>query len=443
MSEDFEMVSEYYSTLVIRIVEILEFIYIIIYFFFINRVIGLITLVSSLFIIFLLFYFNKSIVKVNTERKRRNDNRISLFQEIFLSIKTIKGFNIINSIKKRLNILVDDYIKWHTKLNMNRFGVREISLGIVDIFKVISLFIGIRLIINGNMTIGTITIIYSYYGKLSELFISIITLSESINNKDVSLSRINKLFQYAKNHNPDESNYNDINGRIVFNSVLYGNKMKPYLNEVSFSISSNSLTVISGDYSTSIFDLLLGYNRIHSGTILIDDINIDLYSRDNISNIISFIMEYPSFFNTSIRDNLLLFDNNFETIINVCKYLGIDDEIMKLDNGYETIIDSGISMDLKYLLAFARILLRKSKIILIGNIFDHISRGLYNKIIKMISELREEHTIIITSNDRNIIKNKYVDKSILLLNGVIVGDGKYSELMLNNKEYADLIKKIC
>ena len=447
MSEDFEMVSEYYSTLVIRIVEILEFIYIIIYFFFINRIIGLITLVSSLFIIFLLFYFNKSIVKINTERKRRNDNRISLFQEIFLSIKTIKGFNIINSIKKRLNILIDDYIKWHIKLNMSRFGVREISLGIVDIFKVISLLIGIKLIINGNMTIGTITIIYSYYGKLSELFISIITLSESINNKDVSLSRINKLFQYAKNHNPDESNFNDINGDITFNNVLYGNKLNPFLNEVSFIISKNSLTVLSGSITSSlgIFDLLLGYNRKHSGTILIDDINIELYSRDNISNIISFIGEYPTFFNTTIRDNLLLFDNSFENIISVCKYLEIDDEIMKLHKGYETILENNgnnISSDLKYLLAFAIVFLKKSKIILIDNIFDHISRGLCNKIIKMISELKNEHTIIIISNDIKIIKNKFVSKNILFLNGRIVGDGKYSELMLNNREYSELIKKI-
>ena len=192
------------------------------------------------------------------------------------------------------------------------------------------------------MTIGTITIIYSYYAKLSELFISIITLFESINNKDVSLSRITKLFQYAKNHNPDESNYNDIVGKITFKKVLYGNKMKPYLNEVTFNILPNTLTIVSGTSSSclGIFDLLLGYNQSHSGEIKIDDINMKLYSKENISNIISFVMEYPSFFNTSIRDNLLLFDNNFENIINVCKYLDIDDEIMKLENGYETILEN-------------------------------------------------------------------------------------------------------
>ena len=447
MSEDLEMVSDYYSTLIIRIVEILEFIYIIIYFFFINSIIGLITLLSSSLIVFLLIFFNKYIVKTNIERKRRNDTRISLFQEIFLSIKTIKGFNILKNIKNRINEKIDDYIKWHNKLNMNRFSLREITLGIVDVFKIISLIIGIKLIIDGNMTLGTITIIYNYYAKLSELFVSIITLFESLNNKDVSLSRINKLFQYANNHQVDESNYNDVVGKISFKNVLYGNKMKPYLNEVSFNISNNSLTILSGSNSSclGVFDLLLGYNRIHSGSIKIDNVNLDNYSKENISNIISFITEYPSFFNTSIRDNLLLFDNNFENIINVCKYLNIDSEIMKLDNGYETILENNgnnISNDLKYQLALVRIFLKKSKIILIDNIFDHISHSLNTKIVSIICELKKEHTIIVISNDIKLIKNKFVDKNILFSSGIIIGDGKYSEMMLNNKKYHELIKKI-
>ena len=447
MSEDFEMISDYYSTLVIRIVEIFEFIYIVIYFFFLNRLIGFITLISSIFIIFLLIFFNKFIVKTNIERKNRNDLRISLFQEIFLSIRTIKGFNILNGIKKRLNNTVDDYINWHTKLNMNRFGLREIALGIVDVFKIISLIIGIRLIINGNMTLGAITIIYSYYAKLSELFISIITLSESINNKNVSLSRVTKLFQYANNHQPDESNYNDIKGEIIFKKVLYGNKLTPYLNDVSFRILPNSLTILSGNFNScrGIFDLLIGYNRAHTGEILIDKVLYQEYSKENISNNISFMSEYPTFFNTSIRDNLLIFDNNFENIINVCKYLEIDDYIMRLPNGYETILynnGSNLDDDIRYLLALAIIFLKKSKIILIDNIFDHVSSSLYNKLFKIVIELKGEHTIIVISNNKRIIKNKNVDKNIFLSKGIIIGNGKYSELMLNNKEYYDLIKKI-
>lgn len=447
MSEDFEMVSDYYSTLIIRIVEIFEFFYIIIYFFFLNSLIGIITLISSVLVVLILFYFNKFIAKTNIERKQRNDQRISLFQEIFLSIRAIKGYNILKNIKNRLNKIVDNYIKWHIKLNMNRFSLREISLGIVDIFKIISLFIGIRLILNGNMTLGAITIIYSYYSKLSELFTSIITLSESLNNRDVSLKRIEKLFQYANNHEIDESNFNDISGKIVFDNILYGNKITPYLNEVSFTIEPNSLTILSGNNNSAsgVFDLLLGYNRAHVGKILIDDIDISLYSHENISNIIGFVMEYPTFFNTSIRENLEIFDSNFENIINVCKYLEIDDYIMNLKDGYETILlnnASNIDNDIRYLLSIAGIFLKKSKIILIDNILNHVSQNTYKKVLNHLLELKKEHTIIMISNDLKIIKNKNVDKIIFISSSKIVGEGLHSNLIKNNLEYQKLIKRI-
>ncbi len=447
MSEDFEMISDYYSTLVIRIVEILEFIYIIIYFFFINQTIGLITLVASLIIVFLLFYFNKNISKTNTERKLRNDKRISLFQEIFLSVKNIKGFNILKNIRKRLNNLVDDYIHWHIKLNMSRFGLREVTLGILDVFKIISLIIGIRLIIKQEMTLGVITIIYSYYAKLNELFISIITLSESFNNKEVSTNRVYKLFQYAKNHEVDISNYNDIKGEIGFVNILYGDKKNPLLKDVSFYCSPNSFNVLCGnkEESSGIFDLLLGYNKAHTGKIYLDKVDINEYSQENISHNMAFVMEYPTFFHTSIRDNLILFDANFENIINVCKKLKINQKILSLENGYEEILTSNadnLDNDVKYLLAVSRVFLKKSKIILINNILDHVSKNVYKEILSFLVELKKEHTIIMISNDLKIIKNPFIDKIIMIHEGKIIGEGLHKDLIENNKEYRKILKNL-
>ena len=65
MSEDFETLSDYYTTLVIRVVEILEAIYIIIYFFTINVLIGYLTLLISLIILFILLFYSPKIAKTN------------------------------------------------------------------------------------------------------------------------------------------------------------------------------------------------------------------------------------------------------------------------------------------------------------------------------------------------------------------------------------------
>ena len=54
MSEDFETLSDYYATMVIRVVEIMEAIYIVIYFFTINKVIGYLTLFICLVVLFIL-----------------------------------------------------------------------------------------------------------------------------------------------------------------------------------------------------------------------------------------------------------------------------------------------------------------------------------------------------------------------------------------------------
>lgn len=447
MSEDFELLSDYYSTLVIRIVEIFQFIFIIIYFFFINLTIGYITLFGSIIVISLLIYFNKLISQTNLERKIRNDKRISLFQEIFLSLKTIKGFNIFKVIKNRVDNNISDYIKWHTKLNVDRYNLRQISLGIVDIFKVISLWIGITLIIKGYMTLGTITLIYSYYTKLSELFTSIIVLSESATNMKVAKKRIYKLFQYAKKREIDNSNYNDINGDIIFNNILYGNKMTPILKNVSFSISKNSFNILTGSMKNSegVFDLLLRYNREHSGLILIDGIDINSYSIDNISEFIGFVMEYPNFFNTSIKDNLLIFDSNFENVINVCKELDIYNYIMNLPNGFETVLvdnASNIDSDVKYMLAFTRVFLKKSKIILLNNVLDKVSRPISRKILKILEELKKEHTIIMITKDIKIMAKKYIDQVIMFAFGEVVGSGIHQELLKNNYKYKQLLKKM-
>lgn len=447
MSEDFELLSDYYSTLVIRIVEIFQFIYIIIYFFIINTLIGSLTLFASILIVFLLIYFNKIISNTNLERKLRNDKRISLFQEIFLSLKTIKGFNIFNVIKRRVNNNVDDYIKWHTKLNVDRYNLRQVSLGLVDVFKVISLGLGVGLIINGKMTLGTITLIYNYYTKLSELFTYIIVLSESATNMKVANKRIYKLFQYAKKRDVDVSNYSDVLGDIIFDNVLYGNTMKPILNKVSFSISKNSFNVLTGSMKNSegVFDLLLRYNREHSGLILIDGIDINKYSMDNISAIMGFVMEYPNFFNTSIKDNLLIFDSNFENIIGVCQELKIYDYIMSLPNGFETILvdnASNIDEDVKYMLAFTRIFLKKSKIILLNNVLEKVSKPLANKILKILEELKKEHTIIMITRDTKLIAKKYVDQVIMFSFGNIIASGKHQELLKSNPKYKEILKKM-
>ena len=440
MSEDFETLSDYYTTLVIRVVEILEAIYIIIYFFTINVLIGYLTLLISLIILFILLFYNPKIAKTNQERKNRHDKRISLFQELLLSVREIKGFNIFNVAHERTKNTVDDYVKWNNKLNIDKYNLKQLSLGLIDVFQFIGLLIGIKMIISGNMTIGVLTIIYSYYTKLSNLFLSIITLFESRINVKVARIRIHKLFQYATVNYTNEVVQADIKGKITFQNVLYGNKQDPILNDVSFVIKPNTFNIItglSGSGKTGILDLLLRYNRQHQGTILIDEENISNISSDKLSKIVSAVRKNPTFFNISIKDNLSIFDSNFENIIYFCKLFGIHDYIMGLENGYDTILlndATNINSDVKYVLAIIRVFLKKTKIMLFDEVFDYLSKDISTNILDFLKNLKNENTIIVITKNKNILKDEVVNQIILLDNNKVIGIGLYDDLKDDNKK---------
>ena len=447
MSEDFETLSDYYATLVIRIVEILEAIYIIIYFFIIDILIGYVTLFVSIIVLFILIFFNPRIAKTNQLRKNRHDKRISLFQELILSVKEIKGFNIFSVVEKRTMTTIDDYIKWNNKLNINKYNLKQGSLSLIDIFQFISLIIGVKLIFDGQTSIGVLTIIYNYYAKLSALFLSIITLFESNINVKVARLRIHKLFQYANNNYSDEVIENDIKGKITFQNVLYGNRQDPILNKVSFQVNPNTFNIVTGvtgSGKTGIFDLLLRYNRQHLGNILIDDINIISYENKDISKIISAVRKNPTFFNVSIKDNLIIFDSNFENIVYFCKLFNIHDYIMGLSEGYDTILltdATNINNDVKYVLAIIRVLLKRTKIMLFDEVFDYLSKDLTETALNILCNLKSENTIIVITKNKKMLTEEYVDQIIVLDNNKIVASGLYNDL-IEIKECKKIFNKL-
>ncbi len=447
MSEDFETLSDYYATLVIRIVEIMEAIYIVIYFFTINILIGYLTLFVCLVVLFILIFFNPIIARTNQNRKNRHDKRISLFQELLLSVKEIKGFNIFNVVKERTMTTIADYIKWNNKLNIDKYNLKQVTLGLIDIFQFIAMMIGIKLIVDGQTTLGVLTIIYSYYTKLNTLFTSIITLFESNINVKVARIRIHKLFQYAS-INYGDFKESEVKGKIEFQNVLYGNREDPILNDVSFTIYPNTITVITGlagSGKSGIFDLLLRYNRQHIGNVLIDSVATLKYDSKQIADIVSAVRKNPTFFNISIRDNLSIFDSNFENIIYLCKEFGVHDYIMALENGYDTVLltdATNINNDVKYVLAIIRVLLKRTKIMLFDETFDYLSRDINVHVLDYLKNLKGENTIVIISRNKEIIKADYIDEVIVLDNNKVIGVGNHKNLVKENSNYKKIFDKL-
>ena len=131
----------------------------------------------------------------------------------------------------------------------------------------------------------------------------------------LSASRVNEL--YNNNKFPTEvfgsKSIKNIQGNIKFQNVNFSyNEKIPVLEDVSFEIKQNTIVSFvgkSGSGKSTIASLLskLYYLKDEeSGTILIDNININDLSKDTIRDNICLVSQSPYIFDMTIAENLRL-----------------------------------------------------------------------------------------------------------------------------------------
>lgn len=424
INNDIDIIVAFFSDTIIKIVRILEFLVIYYYFYTIDIKIFIVTVVISISMIGILLLANKTNRKLNSERKAKLDKKTAITHEVFNTVKEIKGFYVFKSVNQRVKEKCSSYLKAHAKFNTYSTVVKQIVLIIIEVARYVLIGYGIYLFSIGKMEIGTILVIYTYYGKITENYDIIGTLTTGVEDAKVSLQRFNKLIEYRSQDNyNDYVDKSDYVGKIKFEDVLYGNKKDPILKDVSFAIKENTISVItgpSGSGKTGVFDLLMKMNKKHKGNIFIDDVPYEKISDDKLYNLISLVRKEPNFFDLSIKDNLMLVSGNFKEVKNVCEQLGIHDEIMELKDGYNTEINNinaKLSLNLKRGIAIARVILKNSKIIMFDEIIDTLEPDLQNRVLEILDELKKDHTILIISREENIISE--ADKIIRLYNNKI------------------------
>lgn len=424
INNDIDIIVAFFSDTIIKIVQILEFLIIYYYFYMIDVKIFIVTVIVSVLMIGVLFLSNKTNRRLNTKRKSALDKKTAMTHEVFNTVKEIKGFYVFKSVNERVKEKCSNYLKEHAKFNTFSTIVKNIVLAIIEVVRYVLAAYGVYLFSVGKMEIGTILVIYSYYGKITENYNIIGTLTTGIEDTKVSLKRLNKLIEYRSDNNlSDYVDKKDYAGKIKFENVLYGNKKDPILNDVSFVINQNTISVITGPTGsgkTGVLDLLMKMNRKHKGNIFIDDVPYEKINDDTFYNLISLVRKEPNFFDLSIKDNLMLVGGNFKEVKKVCQSLGIHDEIMSLKDGYDTDINSSsskVSLNLKRGIAIARVILKDSKIIMFDEIIDTLESDLQAKTLNLLEEKKKNHTIIIISRENNILEK--ADKIIRFDNNKI------------------------
>lgn len=417
--------------------------------FFIDWKIGLgVTIISTLSLLLFKIQLDKS-KKYLKDEYICADNYSTILNETTKGIREVKALTLkekcFHIFEKEINNLKDIRTKRRLlgkSVNTAKWTIRIIGDAIILLYIIKNLR-------NSLLDIETAMLIITYMTNIiDDVFHRIIEHDFGISEFTANMKRINSLLGTDKleKENFGTQNYTNIVGKIEFENVKfkYQTSNNNIIEDISFTIQPNTKNAIVGQSGTgksTIFKLLLKEYDNYSGIIKFDGKDIKEFSEGSFRNSISIVNQEPVLFNMSIRENLLMVNENAtkEDIINACKLANIDDFIDNLPNKYDEIVNennNNISVGQKQRIAIARAILRDTPIILFDEATSALDNHSKSKIEETIDKLAKSKTIIIIAHSLEIIKD--FDNIIMLDAGKIAEQGKYDELINNHGKYFEL-----
>jgi len=362
--------------------------------------------IITLVYLFVALIFNK-IVKTLVDTNQVNNSKINSFLvETINGFETVKGLNLEQRMQNKFeNIYVNslnDNLVYEQIINLELLIKDLIS----NLSNIIIIFIGIKLIAEGNLEISsliTFNFLCSYY---TEPLKNIIDFNKEYYYMKNSLKRANNLFEVDTIET--KTTNLEVTGDIKVNNLNFKYTNNYLLKDVNFTINSREKVLLlgnSGVGKSTILKILFKYYQVERNNISINGNDINDYSIMDIRNNVTYISQNELLFNDTIRNNIILDKEISEgEFLNVSRLTYVD-EIIKDDLlGYDKMLEENainLSGGQRQRIILARALLRNSKIILIDEGLNEIDINLERKILKNIFNYYSNITFIIVSHRFN------------------------------------------
>ena len=193
---------------------------------------------------------------------------------------------------------------------------------------------------------------------------------------------------------------------------------------------TNAIVGLSGSGKSTILKLLSGKIRATSGSITIDNTNINDLSEDSILSLYSYISQNVFLFKGSIFDNFTLYnDYPKEKVENILKKVGLEKFTKEMDDP-DFVGENGVNFSggEKQRISIARALIRETDILVADEILSNLDNETALKIEKELLNLKNITLISVTHRLFEETLTNF-DEIIVLNEGCIVEKGTFYELI--------------
>jgi ATP-binding cassette, subfamily B, bacterial HlyB/CyaB len=387
--------------------------------------------------------------RLNEKFNRSAENQ-SFLVETLSGIDTLKSMAVEPQMTRHWDNQLAHYVSASFRATTLATIAHESVNLISKIVVVATLWLGARLVIDGDLTVGQLIAFNMLAGRVAQPIMRLAQLWTDFQQVGISMQRLGDILNTRTELAADNrSSLPRIEGRIEFDDVRfrYNADGQEVLSGLSLTINAGEIIGIVGRSGSGKSTLTRLVQRLYvpeRGRVLVD--GVDLAQADTVSlrRQIGVVLQDNVLFNRSIRENIALVDPgaSIEQIIVVAKLAGAHEFILELQDGYDTIVGehgSTLSGGQRQRIAIARALMGNPRIL----IFDEATSALDYESEKIIhdnmQDICRDRTVIIIAHRLSSVRR--TDRIVVMERGHIVESGHHAELIENpNGHYARLLE---
>ena len=371
--------------------------------------------------------------KISDLSSSQGQSKQAVMVELLSSLHTVKTVRGISILRNRwfqgvLNQGTSQRrSRFTTQLasNFTQLGQQASQVGII--------VYGVFLIASGDLTMGQLIACVILSGRTLAPLGQITGLLGRLNQAITAYHGLSAVMN-VKTEEEDRKNHvkrEKLKGGITFKSVTltYDGQNNASLDNCTFTIKPGERVAVLGRIGSgksSMLSLIAGINKANTGTVLLDDADIQNIRPEDVRNNIGVVLQNPTLFSGTVRENLLMGnpDATDEMLVKAAEISGASDFIGMLPNGFDFILSERgqeLSAGMRQSLAIARAMIGDSSMILMDEPTSSMDANTEATIVKNLDVATKGKTTIFVTHRGPLVS--LADRIIIIEGGKVAMDG--------------------
>lgn len=393
-------------------------------------------------------------------RKRINLTRVMLRDEGKLASATMAGISQTETIRAS-GAEAGFFRKWsgyQASVNTQqvKFDTLTARISVIPDFistasNYLVMFLGVRLAMDNQFTIGMITIFQGLLASFMGPATMLVEAGQTIQEMRTEMERVEDVMQYPDDpavtdrEEAADGDYSKLKGEVELKHVTFGYSRlgEPTVTDFSMHLKSGSRVAIvgaSGCGKSTVSKLITGLYQPWEGEILFDGKPADRIPRSVFTGSVAMVDQDIVLFEDTIANNIRMWDESiadFEVIL-AARDAQIHDDILQRPGGYQSkLIENGrdLSGGQRQRLEIARVLAQDPSIVILDEATSALDAKTEYELVKAVKD--RGITCIVVAHRLSTIRD--CDEIIVLEKGKVVERGTHAELYARGGVYAELV----